>query len=93
MTAFKIFTILILTEERLALKTQHKRECDGRVRDRIKAVLLHDKGWTAPKIAEVLLIDEKTIWDFFEITWPNITPSMTDRINDSFKIINPASSI
>lgn len=31
-------------DERTQLKIQHKRERDGRVRDRIKAVLLHDKG-------------------------------------------------
>jgi hypothetical protein len=30
-------------------------------RDRIKAILLADKGWTYRKIAKVLLIDERTI--------------------------------
>jgi len=31
------------------------------VADRIKAVLLYDKGWTYQKIAEVLMLDEETI--------------------------------
>ena len=47
--------------ERAQLKTQHRRERDGRVRDRIKAVLLYDKGWSIAAIAEALLISEDAI--------------------------------
>jgi hypothetical protein len=42
-------------EERAQLKLQHKIERDKRVSDRIKAVLLYDKGWTTKQIAEALL--------------------------------------
>ena len=46
-----------LTEAQIIhLEEQHKAEHDGRIRDRIKAVLLHDKGWTYKQIAEALLI-------------------------------------
>ena len=38
--------------ERAQLRVQHKRERDGRIRDRIKAVLLYDGGWTPQQIAE-----------------------------------------
>lgn len=31
------------------------------------------------------------IWSFFTITWPQIAPSMMDRINDNFSILKPAS--
>ena len=48
-------------EERAQLKTQHKREHDGRVRDRIKAVLLRDKGWTWMQIADALLLSEEVL--------------------------------
>ena len=48
-------------EEREALKVQHRQEKNRRVADRIKAVLLSDKGWTYRQIAEALLIDEQTI--------------------------------
>ena len=48
-------------EERASLKIQHKRERDGRVRDRIKAVLLHDKGWSPREIAEALLITDEAV--------------------------------
>ena len=48
-------------EERAVLKVQHKHEKNRRVADRIKAVLLSDKGWTYRQIAEALLIDEQTI--------------------------------
>ena len=33
-------------------RAQHKRERDGRVRDRIKAVLLYDKSWSIAAIFE-----------------------------------------
>lgn len=32
-----------------------------RIRDRIKAVLLYDKGWTSQQIAEALLISDQTV--------------------------------
>lgn len=48
-------------EERVKLKFQHKRERDGRVRDRIKAVLLHDKGWSIHQIAEALLLSDEAV--------------------------------
>ena len=47
--------------ERGQLKTQHKQERDGRVRDRIKAVLLTDKGWSSEAIAEALLISDQAV--------------------------------
>ena len=47
--------------ERDFLKKQHRQEKNRRVADRIKAVLLSDKGWTYRQIAEALLIDEQTI--------------------------------
>ena len=48
-------------EERAVLKVQHRHEKNRRIADRIKAVLLSDKGWTYRQIAEALLIDEQTI--------------------------------
>lgn len=48
-----------LTEdERELLKAQHRLERDGRVRDRIKAVLLRDRGWSYKKIADALLLSD-----------------------------------
>ena len=43
------------------LKKQHRKERDGKIRDRIKAVLLSNEGWECKKIAEVLLLDDETI--------------------------------
>jgi transposase len=48
-------------EEKNQLRSRHKKERDGRVRDRIKAVLLYDKGWTLTQIAEALLLSEDAI--------------------------------
>lgn len=54
--------MLFLTDqERTHLKIQHKQERDGRVRDRIKAVLLTDEGWTPQQIAKVLLISDQAV--------------------------------
>lgn len=47
--------------ERTQLILQHKQERDGRIRDRIKAVLLHDKGWSLRQIAEALLISDEAV--------------------------------
>ena len=53
-------TNFLSEEERHQLIIQHRSEKNGRVRDRIKAVLLCDKGWSRKKIAQALLIDEET---------------------------------
>jgi len=47
--------------ERDRLRVLHKQERDSRVCDRIKAVLLNDKGWSVAAIAEALLIQPSTI--------------------------------
>ena len=45
--------------ERRRLLEQHKHERDKQVGDRIKAVLLYDKGWSYQKIAEALFISHE----------------------------------
>jgi len=55
--------IFLSDTERTQLISQHKRERDKRICDRIKAVLLSDKGWSAAAIAEALLLSEDTIRD------------------------------
>jgi transposase len=47
--------------ERIQLKAHHRRERDGRIRDRIKAILLSDRGWSIAEIAEALLLSEDAI--------------------------------
>lgn len=48
-------------EEREKLRSEHRKERDRKVADRIKAVLSSDAGWTYREISEILLIDEQTI--------------------------------
>lgn len=48
-------------EERVQLRAQHKKERDKRICDRIKAVLLYDKGWSFSQIAEALLLSDDVI--------------------------------
>lgn len=56
--------MLFLTDaERVQLRIQHKKERDKRVCDRIKAVLLYDKGWPVAAVAEALLLSEDAIRD------------------------------
>ena len=53
--------IFLTNEERVQLRTQHKKERDGRIRDRIKAVLLYDEGWSYEQISHVLLLSDDAI--------------------------------
>ncbi len=53
-------------EERTKLKIQHKQERDGRIRDRIKAILLYDRGWSPGQIAEALLITDESVRNHIE---------------------------
>lgn len=51
-----------LTEqERTELKEQQKIEKNRRTLERIRAVLLSDKGWTYKQIGEALFVDQETI--------------------------------
>ena len=53
--------IFLGDHEREQLRAQHKIERDGRIRDRIKAVLLYDKGWSISAIAEALLLSDDAV--------------------------------
>jgi transposase len=48
------------------LELLHRYERDGRVRDRIKAVLLRSEGWTNSAIAQALRIHEETVRNHVE---------------------------
>lgn len=55
--------IVLTIIEKEALELQHSKERDGRVRDRIKAVLLNAEGWTQQQIAQALRIRYETVQD------------------------------
>jgi transposase len=48
-------------EEEQELRALHRKERDGRIRDRVKAVLLSNEGWTYLMIARALMIDDQTV--------------------------------
>lgn len=52
---------LLTAREREKLITRHRKERDGRIRDRIKAVLAFDDGYSYTEIARILLLDDETI--------------------------------
>lgn len=54
-------TSQLSTAQKDALETQHRVERDGRVRDRIKAVLLKSEGWTNKAIGQALRIHPETV--------------------------------
>src|SRR5258708_28412053 len=56
----------LTSEERANLKAQQRRVYDGRIRDRIKAVLLSDDGWTQHMIAKALLLDDQTVGNYLK---------------------------
>ena len=51
----------LTAQECAHLKKCHRKERDKRICDRIKAVLLYDKGYSYTKVAEILLLDDETI--------------------------------
>ena len=53
--------IKLTIEQKIALEALHDESRDGRVRDRIKAVLLRSEGWSTPMIAQALRLHETTI--------------------------------
>lgn len=52
---------ILTTQERTGLLVRHKNERDGRVKDRIKAVLLWDDGWSCEAIAHALFLSDEGI--------------------------------
>ena len=48
-------------EQKKDLELRHRYEDDGRLRDRIKAVLLKSEGWKNKAIAQALRIHEETV--------------------------------
>jgi transposase len=58
--------IELTLKEKDELETQHRSERDGRVRDRIKAVLLYAEGWKQNQIAQALRIHSETVHDHIE---------------------------
>jgi len=55
---------LLNEQQRQELKEAHRCESKRQYADRIKAVLLLDVGWSAEKISEALLLDERSIWNY-----------------------------
>lgn len=50
-------------DQKADLEKRHRVERDGRVRDRIKAVLLFAEGWTGEAIAQALRIHPETVYE------------------------------
>jgi transposase len=56
-------------QERKRLRELHRKERDGKVRDRIKAVLAFDDGYNYSEIARILLLDDETIRRHIDDYW------------------------
>ena len=52
--------IALTPQQKIQLEQTHDSTRDGRVRDRIKAVLLASEGWSQTMIAQALRIHEST---------------------------------
>jgi len=55
--------LTLTDEQKQQLERQHRKEKNGKVRDRIKAVLLYSEGWKQEHIAQALRIHETTVWE------------------------------
>ncbi|MCP4121136.1 MAG: IS630 family transposase [Bacteroidetes bacterium] len=56
-----LMKITLTQNQKKELESQHDMTRDGRVRDRIKAVLLASEGWSASMISQALRIHETTV--------------------------------
>ena len=54
-------------QQKQELEKRHRVERDGRVRDRIKAVLLKSEGWTNEAIGQALRIHPDTVADHLDV--------------------------
>lgn len=59
--------ILPPPQQRERLRLRHRKERDGRNRDRIKAVIAFDDGYSYSEIARILLLDDETIRRHIEV--------------------------
>jgi transposase len=55
----------LTTKQIASLKALHRIQREKRLADRVKAVILFGTGWTPQQVAEVLLLDEKTVRSYF----------------------------
>lgn len=69
-------------EQRKELLIELKREDKARYSDRIKVILLLDKGWTYKKISEALFLDEGTIANYRK---RYKVGGLDDLVDDSYK--------
>jgi transposase len=58
--------ISLSQSEKEALEDRHRQERDGRIRDRIKAVLLRSEGWELKTIAQAVRMHPETIRSHLE---------------------------
>ena len=59
--------ILYLTdEEKAGLEASHAQEKDGRLRDRLKAILLYSEGWSPEQISQALRMHQASIYRHVE---------------------------
>jgi transposase len=52
--------------QRKEYKQLHRKSKEGQLRDRIKCILALDKGYSYSEVADILMIDESTIWRWKE---------------------------
>lgn len=52
------------TDEKLELMAAHTKERNRKLADRIKAILLLDKGYSPIQVAKILLLDESSIYHY-----------------------------
>ena len=57
---------ILSSETRQGLLARHRTERDGRIKDRMKVVLLYDDGWSFRSIAEALFLSEEGVRKQFQ---------------------------
>ena len=74
----------------IELKRLHKTTRDLKKGDRIKAILLLNDGYTEAEVARILLINESTIWRWYDIyKYKGLKDLLKDKYQGGSTRMNP----
>lgn len=79
--SLQVMTEFLSPEEKSKLKILHRASSNRKQGDKIKAILLLDQGYEYAEIARILLIDQSTVWRWYESF---ITAGITGLLKDNY---------
>jgi len=79
--SLQVMTAFLSPDEKSKLKILHRVSSNRKQGDKIQAILLLDQGYEYAEIARILLIDQSTVWRWYESF---ITAGITGLLKDNY---------